>query len=164
MAAQSLKNVDLNLLVIFEAVYAAGNISHAAIQLSMSQPAVSNALTRLRELLDDPLFVRDKKGVRPTVRAEAIIGPVRDALALIGRQLDAGKEIDLATYKRAFRVIMVDPLEPLVMPAVLREIDAKAPGISIETYPSFRADFSSDILAGTIDLAIYVYPVNAPRS
>ena len=163
MAGPNLKNVDLNLLVIFDAVYAAGNISHAAVQLGMSQPAVSNALNRLRDLLGDPLFVRDKRGVLATVRAEAVIGPVRDALGLIGLQFDAGKEIDLATYKRTFRIIMIDPLEPLVMPSICREIDAKAPGIGIESYPSYRSDFSADVLAGRIDLAVYVYPINAPQ-
>jgi DNA-binding transcriptional LysR family regulator len=75
----NLKNVDLNLLVVFEAVYSAGNISHAAARLASSQPAVSNALARLRDLVDDPLFVRGKRGVDPTVKAKQMIGPVRSA-------------------------------------------------------------------------------------
>src|SRR5437764_1424537 len=60
---KNLKNIDLNLLVIFEAIFATGNISRAADRLNMSQPAVSHALARLREALDDPLFVRTPRGV-----------------------------------------------------------------------------------------------------
>lgn len=163
MPLANLKNVDLNLLVVFEAIYAAGNISHAAVQLNMSQPAVSNALTRLRDILGDPLFVREKQGVKPTVRADALIGPVREALGLIGRQFHSGDEIDLSTYKRTFRILVIDPLEPLVMPHLLRIVDERAHGVTIESVPPFGMDFAAEILAGRLDLAIYVYPINAPQ-
>lgn len=105
MAGINFKNLDLNLLTVFEAIYSAGNISHAANHLAMSQPAVSNALTRLRDLVGDPLFVRANRGVAPTSKAEQMIGPVRDALALIRRQFDGGDHIDLATFHRRFRVL-----------------------------------------------------------
>lgn len=84
MAAVNLKKLDLNLLVVFDTVYATRNISRAAEQLALSQPAVSNALARLRELLDDPLFVRARRGVEPTIRATQIAGTVREALAMMG--------------------------------------------------------------------------------
>src|SRR5450756_562921 len=103
--SKNLKNVDLNLLVIFEAVYATSNISRAADRLGMSQPAVSNALARLRELIDDALFVRAPGGVEPTIKAREMIRPVREALGVIGQQL-GGTTLDLATYKRVFRVIV----------------------------------------------------------
>lgn len=155
----NLKNVDLNLLVVFEAVYSAGNISHAATRLASSQPAVSNALTRLREILDDPLFVRGKRGVDPTVKAKQMIGPVREALGLIGRQLSAGPEVDLLNYERIFRVTMMDILEPLIFPPVLAEMAQKAPGISIECVPP-GAGFADELRSGTIDLACFTYPMN----
>src|SRR5450631_1635352 len=101
---KNLKNVDLNLLVIFEAIYATSNISRAADRLGMSQPAVSNALARLRDLIGDPLFVRATQGVEPTIKAREMIRPVRDALGVIGRQLGSGTDINLATYKRLFRI------------------------------------------------------------
>src|ERR1700722_13612139 len=133
--AVNLKNVDLNLLVIFEAVYSTGNISRAADRLSMSQPAVSNALARLRELIDDPLFVRAARGVEPTSKTREMINPVRVALGLIGRNLD-NKAIDISpsTDKRIFRVIIVDPLEPIIMPTLVRPMLAEAPGIDIECF------------------------------
>jgi DNA-binding transcriptional LysR family regulator len=162
MSGVNLKHLDLNLLVVFEAIYSAGNISHAANQLAMSQPAVSNALARLRELLDDPLFVRAKRGVEPTNKAKAIIGPVRDALALIRRQLGGSDEIDFATVQRRFRLLMIDALEPVLIPPVLKIITEKAPGISIETVSGFRVDFVNEIINGTLDLAFYVFPFNAP--
>lgn len=159
----NLKNLDLNLLVVFEAIYSAGNISHAANQLAMSQPAVSNALARLRDLVGDPLFVRAKRGVEPTSKAKDMIGPVRDALGLIKRQLDGSSEIDFATIRRRFRILMIDVLEAILMPPVLKIITEKAPGIVIESLSGFRVDFVNEIMSGTLDLGFYVFPVNAPE-
>ena len=163
MPSVNLKNLDLNLLVVFEAIYSAGNISHAAKQLAMSQPAVSNALARLRDLVGDPLFVRAKRGVEPTSKAKDMIGPVREALGLIKRQLDGAEEIDFATYRRRFRVLMIDALEATLVPPVLKIITEKAPGIVIESLAGFRVEFVNEIMNGTLDLAFYVYPVNAPE-
>ena len=157
--AVNLKNVDLNLLVIFEAVYSAGNISRAADRLSMSHPAVSNALARLRELMDDPLFVRAPRGVEPTSKTREMINPVREALGLIGRHLDRTVEIDLSTYKRIFRVIIVDALEPIIMPPLVRTMLAQAPGIDIECVQG-DGKFAEAIRAGTIDLACFGFPVD----
>jgi len=162
MPGVNLKNLDLNLLVVFEAIYTAGNISHAANQLAMSQPAVSNALARLRDLVGDPLFARAKRGVEPTSKAQEMIGPVRDALGLIKRQLDGGGDIDLATFKRRFRILMIDALEPILVPPVIKIITDQAPGIQIESLSGYRVDFVDAIKSGTLDLAFFVYPVNEP--
>lgn len=163
MPGVNLKNLDLNLLVVFEAIYSAGNISHAANQLAMSQPAVSNALARLRDLVGDQLFVRAKRGVEPTSKAKDMIGPVRNALGLIKRQFDGGDEIDFATYSRRFRILMIDVLEAILMPPVLKVITEKAPGIVIESLSGFRVEFANEIMSGTLDLGFYVFPVNAPE-
>jgi DNA-binding transcriptional LysR family regulator len=158
--AVNLKNVDLNLLVIFEAVYSTGNISRAADRLSMSQPAVSNALARLRELIDDPLFVRAARGVEPTSKTREMINPVREALGLIGRNLDKKAiDIDLSTYKRIFRVIIVDTLEPIIMPTLVRTMLAEAPGVDIECVQG-DARFAEAIKTGTIDLACFGFPID----
>ncbi|HEU0145470.1 MAG TPA: LysR substrate-binding domain-containing protein, partial [Bradyrhizobium sp.] len=162
MPGVNLKNIDLNLLVVFEAIYTAGNISHAAGQLAMSQPAVSNALARLRDLVGDQLFVRARRGVEPTNKARDLIGPVRDALGLIKRQLDSGDTIDFATFRRRFRILMIDTLEPILVPPVLKILTEKAPGIQIESISGYRVDFVAAILSGTLDLAFYVYPVSEP--
>ena len=157
----NLRDLDLKLLVVFEAIYSTGNISRAAEKLAMSQPAVSNQLARLRELLDDPLFARGRRGVEPTVKAQTMIGPVREALGLIGRQFGDTAELDLATYRRTFRISLLEPLEPLLMPPILNQIAERAPGVSIEGI-SPRAEFAQDILSGTLDLVCYAYPVTSP--
>lgn len=162
MSEINLKNLDLNLLVVFEAIYAAGNISRAADQLAMSQPAVSNSLARLRELMDDALFVRDRRGVEPTLKAKQMIGPVREALRLIGRQLHSGNDLDLSVYRRQFKILMVDALEPIMMPPLLRVIGEQAPGVSVECVLA-RQNFVDDLVAGTLDLACFSYPINAPE-
>jgi DNA-binding transcriptional LysR family regulator len=161
MSTVNLKDLDLKLLVVFEAVYSTGNISRAADKLAMSQPAVSNQLARLRELIGDPLFARGRRGVEPTVKAQAMIGPVREALGLIGRQFGDAAEIDLATYRRTFRISMFELLEPILMPPIISVIAERAPGISIEG-SSPRVEFAQDILNGTLDLVCYAYPITSP--
>jgi len=158
----NLKDLDLKLLVVFEAIYSTGNISRAAEKLAMSQPAVSNQLARLRELLDDPLFARGRRGVEPTVKAQAMIGPVREALGLIGRQFGDAAELDLATYRRTFRISLFELLEPILMPPIINLIAERAPGISIEGIQP-RPEFAQDILNGTLDLVCYAYPINSPE-
>lgn len=162
MMQKPLRNLDLNLLVVFEAVYSAGNISHAARQLALTQPAVSNSIARLREHFGDPLFVRDTRGVKPTIRSQQMIGPVRDALKLIADQLEDGAEIDLATYKRLFRVVIADPLEPSIMPPLVREIDTHAPGIVVENRPTSQTQIVTELNAGTLDLACFTYFASSP--
>ncbi|HEY0912492.1 MAG TPA: LysR substrate-binding domain-containing protein, partial [Bradyrhizobium sp.] len=80
---------------------------------------------------------------------------------LIGRQFGDTAELDLATYRRTFRISLLEPLEPLLMPPILNQIAERAPGVSIEGI-SPRAEFAQDILNGTLDLVCYAYPVNSP--
>ncbi|MBI1203512.1 MAG: LysR family transcriptional regulator [Rhodopseudomonas sp.] len=155
----TLRKVDLNLLVVFEALYATENTSRAAERLGMSQPAVSNALARLRGMFDDQLFVRVPRGVQPTAKARELIGPVREALGLIGRHIDNEPEIDLATYKRLFRIVIIDPLEAIVMPQVITTIMAQAPGIDIENIQA-NVNFYEGIRNGSIDFACFAFPVD----
>lgn len=157
--ALNLRTIDLNLLVIFEALYSTGNTSRAAERLGMSQPAVSNALRRLRELIGDPLFVRHARGLKPTIKSHEIIHPVRESLAVIGRQFVNADSIDLATYQRLFRIIIIDPLEPIMMPPVVRTITTKAPHIEIEC---IQADgkFAEAVREGAADLACISFPTD----
>jgi len=160
--AVDLKKIDLNLLVLFEAIYSTGAIGKAAERLHITQPAVSNGLKRLRELMDDPLFARIGRGITPTAKATQLIGPVREALGIISRQLSTGEAIDLATYKRHFRIVIVDALEPIIMPPILRQLGHQAPGITIEAVVGTRA-FGDQLHAGTLDLAAFAYLIDAPE-
>jgi DNA-binding transcriptional LysR family regulator len=130
--------------------------------LSLTQPSVSNALSRLREHFKDPLFVRAGRGVRATERSRQMIGPVREALQLIRQQFDGDGALDLAALKRTFRIVIVDPLEPILMPALLREITAHAPMVAIESRPPWDTKVVDDIVSGTLDLACYTFQVSAP--
>lgn len=158
----NLKQLDLNLLVAFEAIYSTGSISAAARRLGTSQPNVSNALSRLRRLVDDPLFVTARHGVEPTVRARQMIAPVREALDIVRSQVLRADAMDLATYERNFRIVVADPFEPVLMPPILREITERAPGVSIESVPA-TPRFAEELRTGTIDLACYSFPLNAPE-
>jgi DNA-binding transcriptional LysR family regulator len=158
VTAQRLKNIDLNLLVIFEAIYATGNMSRAAKRLGMSQPAVSNAVSRLREIVGDPLFVRSASGVEPTARTRQLIHPVRESLNIIGHHLGTLQPFD-ATYKRVFRITIIDPIESLIMPAVIAKLLKEAPGLSIECVQA-HPDLYDDIRAGSLDMACFPYPVD----
>jgi DNA-binding transcriptional LysR family regulator len=162
MTDSNLRSFDLNLLVVFDAVYSTGNISHAAKQLSLTQPAVSNALARLRERFDDPLFVRDGRNMKPTLRSRQMIGAVRDALGLVRRQLGDDAAIDLVNYKRLFRIVVTDALEPFLMPPLVNEIDAHAPGITIDSRPAGTTHVINELIGGTLDLALYTYQASAP--
>lgn len=162
MKPKSVRNLDLNLLIVFDAVYSTGNVSHAARQLSLTQPAVSNAIARLREHFNDPLFVRAGRGVKPTIRSQQVIEPVRDALRLIRAQLDGGGELDLLNFRRLFRIVVADPLEALLMPPFLRTIDTVAPHVGIETRPPSHTRIVDELMAGTLDLACYTFLVSVP--
>lgn len=156
-----LRDIDLNLLILFESVYSTGNVGRAATRLGLTQPAASNGLARLRKLLDDPLFSRTPKGVVPTARAQQLIGPVREGLKALSAGLGGDGAIDLATYTRQFRLVMLDALEPILMPPIVRLITEQAPGISIEAITG-DSDHVAEMRAGTLDMAVYSYPYDAP--
>jgi len=160
MSGVNLRDLDLKLLVVFEAIYSTGNISRAADKLAMSQPAVSNLLARLRELIGDPLFARGRRGVEPTVKAQTMIGPVREALGLIGRQFGDAGEIDLATTAHVphqpVRDARTDP------DAADRQPDRRARAGHLDRSSLPRPEFVQDILSGTLDLVCYAYPITSP--
>jgi DNA-binding transcriptional LysR family regulator len=125
----------------------------------MSQPAVSNALSRLRDLIGDPLFVREARGLKPTIKSHEIVRPVREALTVIGRQFVNAETIELATYQRLFRIIIADPFEPILMPPILRTIAMQAPGIDIECVQA-TAKYVDAIREGDVDIACFAFPID----
>lgn len=149
----TLKNLDLNLLIVFEAIFSSGNISQAAKKLGMSQPTISNALARLRDALEDPLFVRAGRGVQPTPKAVSMIGPIREALQMIEGGVTGDKGFDPTTSSRHFRLVIMDALEPIILPPILRQVqDHKS--VTIENL-SFAATAINDSLNdGSLDLVI----------
>src|SRR5262245_19165842 len=110
--------IDLNLLVVFRTIYGERNISRAAAVLGKSQPAVSNALSRLRVLCNDPLFVPVRGGVRPTRYAETLARSVQEALALLEGALKEDHNFAPALAYRTFCLHMNDSIQMILLPGL----------------------------------------------
>ena len=126
-----LRNVDLNLLTVFDAVMQLQNITRAANMLGMSQPAVSNAVARLKIMFNDDLFVRYGRGIQPTMRARQLFGPVRQALQLVMNELP-GAGFDPTVSMRQFNVAICSPLDKRLTSQVLHAVDTLASSVSIK--------------------------------
>lgn len=151
---KNLRQVDLNLLIVFNALAEEEHLTRTAEKLHMSQPAVSNALARLRELLGDELFVRSPKGMRPTPRAKKLQGPIREALGMIEEQLLPSTEIDPLQAKNHFSLSMNGYAEQVVLPRVMEPLRQLAPHISLTIYPESDAQTPELLRSGELDLAI----------
>lgn len=154
--AHNLRAVDLNLLVVLDALLHERHLTRAAARLPMSQPAVSHALARLRTLLGDPLFHRTRGGLRPTPHALALEAPLRDVLAQV-RRLLAGAVFDPAASRRTFRLAMSDYGASVVLPPLVRRLRAEAPGIDLEISYTSRGGMIAGVADGQLDLALAVF-------
>ncbi len=128
----NISNFDLNLLRVLDALLRDCNVSRAAERLALSQPAVSNALNRLRVLLDDPLLVRVGRVMQPTPRALALEAPIRAALQQIEQSLGAGELFDPASSRQRFSIAVTDYVELICMPRLLQQLSQQAPGIRLD--------------------------------
>jgi len=152
-SAVNLSAIDLNLLVVFDALVQDRHVTRAARRLALSQPAVSHALGRLRHMLRDELFVRSPKGMIPTPRAEQLAGPVRHAVEELQRALQE-EEFDPAKATRTFR-IAVDNYSAIVLTAPLAtQIARLAPNVTLEFQPSGTLDLVDLFDRGLLDLAL----------
>jgi DNA-binding transcriptional LysR family regulator len=160
-----LSRVDLNLLVLFEAVLAERHVGRAADRLNLTPSAVSHGLGRLRRLLNDPLFLRTPRGVVPTARATELAEPIADVLARVRSVISTAEPFDPATSTRRFTIGAPDGVSAVFLPALLGALREAAPGIDIgvrqllpvqgETSPerAWRSAFS-DLEARAMDIAI----------
>ena len=129
MNRNDLRKVDLNLLIVFETLMHERSVTRAAEKLFLGQPAISAALARLRNLFDDPLFVRTGRSMEPTARAQEIFGHLSPALDSISTALSRAADFDPATSKSVFRIGLSDDVEFGLLPALLRRLRSEAPGI-----------------------------------
>ncbi|MCB8889201.1 LysR family transcriptional regulator [Vreelandella malpeensis] len=125
-----LRQFDLNLLLVFVTLMHERHVTRAAEKLHLSQPAISHALKRLREALDDPLLVRTEQGMQPTPRAQALLPVVQQALAVLQEGLTPPVSFAPLTSTRRFTLATTDYFEEVMYPAFLSRLLAKAPGIS----------------------------------
>lgn len=130
-AETHLRNVDLNLLTVFDAVMQLQNITRTANMLGMSQPAVSNAVARLKIMFNDDLFVRFGRGIQPTMRARQLFGPIRQALQLVMNELP-GAGFDPNVSIREFNVAICSPLDKRLTSQVLNAVETLSTDVSIK--------------------------------
>lgn len=150
--------LDLNLLRVFDAVMTEQNLTRAASRLAMTQPAVSNALRRLREALGDELLIRTAHGVKPTPRAENLWPAVRRALTELEEAITPEESFDIARAQNTFRLAMADATAALWLPALVRSIEREAPGLTIRMVPLTTREPRPMLLRGDIDMAVGFFP------
>lgn len=154
----NLKSFDLNLLRVFHAVYSAGNVRRAAAQIGLSQPAVSNSLTRLRLQLKDPLFVRAPGGVAPTAKAAQLARFVEAALKTIEIALAETERFEPQRSERRFVMHMSDLGEGEFLPELMQRLQAEAPGLRLVSVQLAAADVLPAMEQSRIDLAVGYLP------
>ncbi|MDO9437195.1 LysR family transcriptional regulator [Hydrogenophaga sp.] len=153
-----IKDIDLNLLRLFNAVYTAGSVSRAAEQLGLTQPAVSQGLTRLRLLIKDPLFVRAPGGVKPTPKAVVLAEAVQQALDTLSQALNASRDFDPASSRRLFRLHMSDIGESRFLPDLMASLYTLAPGVRVASRPVVHSALADALDSGVIDFAFGFLP------
>ncbi|MGA0569759.1 LysR family transcriptional regulator [Variovorax sp. VNK109] len=152
------KDVDLNLLRLFDAVFRARSVSRAAEMLGLTQPAASQGLTRLRALLHDPLFIRAPGGVQPTPKANRLAEPVRLALVGIEQALSETAAFEPAVAERTFHLHMSDSGEMRFLPALMAAVRREAPGVRLESRRMPREQITEALDNGLIDFAFGFLP------
>lgn len=153
-----LKDIDLNLLLVFHQLLLHRRMSRVGEALGMTQPGVSNALKRLRILLGDELFVRTTRGMEPTPYAAALAEPIGYALSTIHDSLNEVSHFDAATSRRKFMIGMTDIGEVYFLPQLMAALRAHAPGITVSTVRNAAVNLQDEMEAGHIDLAIGLLP------
>jgi DNA-binding transcriptional LysR family regulator len=154
----NIDGLDLNLLRLFASVYETRSVSRAAQALSISQPAASNGLTRLRLFFGDPLFARSQGGVRPTPLADQLFGPVLAALNLIAGALSESERFNPLESMRTFRFHMSDIGEARFLPELMAELSRRAPGLTLECRVVPHPEIAALLDHGELDFAFGFLP------
>lgn len=154
----NLPDIDLNLLVVFDRLMRERRVSRTAETLGLSQPAVSNALARLRRLFGDELFRRTAHGMVPTPFAEQLAGPVSAALALLEQAVNRENAFDPATSTRAFTIGMTDIGEIYFLPSLMTVLAREAPNVAISTVRNAALQLDEAMEGGQVDLAVGLLP------
>ncbi|MDO8713478.1 MAG: LysR family transcriptional regulator [Polynucleobacter sp.] len=149
-----LRNIDLNLLLLFSYIYKERSISRAAIKLNLSQSAVSNSLAKLRERLQDPLFTRTSRGMAPTLRAKQLAEPITQALDLIQNSLKNKEAFDYSISDRTFIIAVEDYGEAVILPRFIDWLSVVAPNVRIKIRPEPSLALKEELEKGQVDLAL----------
>ncbi|MEJ8810495.1 LysR family transcriptional regulator [Variovorax ureilyticus] len=153
-----IRDIDLNLLPVLDALLRHRSATLAARELDMSQSALSTALGRLRTLLDDELFVRTGRGLRPTARASALAEPVAGIIECVRDRVLQSATFDPQASSVAFRIAHSDVGAYVLWPRVVRAVRARAPGVRLSLKTLQQAEIAVALAEGQVDLAIGSYP------
>ena len=166
MNRNDLRRVDMNLLVIFEALMFEKNLTRVAEKLFMGQPAVSAALGRLRDLFDDPLLLRNGRAMEPTARALDILKELQPAMDVISGAVSRAKEFEPASSCDVFRIGLSDDAEFGLFPPLLRQLQQEAPGIVVVVRRANYLLMPALLASGEISVGVSYttdLPANAKR-
>lgn len=151
-----LSRIDLNLFTVFDAIYREGGITAAAKRLHLSQPAISHALGRLRELLDDPLFERRGNDMVPTPMARSLAAQIGKSLGNLEEVLHRAGHFDPATSQRRFTLAIRDSFEGSFLPELVASLSRDARGADVAVVRIERRDLEEDLQSGELDVAMDV--------
>ncbi|WP_249908142.1 LysR family transcriptional regulator [Pseudomonas fulva] len=166
MNRNDLRRLDLNLLIVFETLMHERSVTRAAEKLFLGQPAISAALSRLRNLFDDPLFVRTGRSMEPTARAQEIFALLSPALDSISTAVSRASEFDPATSTAVFRVGLSDDVEFALLPALLRRLRSEAPNVVLVVRRANYLLMPNLLASGEISVGVSYteeLPANAKR-
>ena len=166
MNRNDLRRLDLNLLIVFETLMHERSVTRAAEKLFLGQPAISAALSRLRTLFDDPLFVRTGRSMEPTARAQEIFALLSPALDSISTAVSRASEFDPATSTAVFRVGLSDDVEFALLPALLRRLRSEAPSVVLVVRRANYLLMPNLLASGEISVGVSYteeLPANAKR-
>jgi DNA-binding transcriptional LysR family regulator len=149
----TLASIDLNLLVVFDALMQEHNLTRAGRRLGLSQPATSHALARLRQMLNDDLFIRAPDGMQPTPRAEQMAQPVRDALRILRLTLEP-EDFDPAQSSRTFTLVVNNYAARALVPTLTRRVADIAPDVTLNIWPTTAPDVLGHLDADGADVAL----------
>src|SRR3981081_187751 len=150
--------LDMNLLRVFDAVYRMRSVSRASDDLGLTQPATSQAMSRLRVVLNSALFVRVQGGVEPTPKAQRLAVAVRLAISTLGSALLEAEEFDAHNARRTFRLHLTDTGEALFLPRLITALTRVAPGLGLHSSAVPQDEIAAALDYGRIDFALGFLP------
>lgn len=152
----NMNRLGLKLLLVLDALLAERNVTRAAAKVGLSQPAMSNALARLRDALDDPLLVRTPQGMVPTPRAEALAAPLARALADLERAFTVPEPFDPSTSTRCFNIAATDYMELTLLPRLMAALRGMGATVQVALLPLAEPSWAEALADGALDLTLAV--------
>jgi DNA-binding transcriptional LysR family regulator len=148
--------IDLNLFTVFEAIYTEGSLTKAAERLNLTQPAVSHALSRLRDKIDDPLFTRQGHRMRPTAAAQQLFPEIQQALAQLTYAFQTAHHFNPTTTNKTYIIAMRNMIEATLLTPLLKKLEEEAPNIQIASVIMDRKETDAKLASGELDFVVDV--------